>query len=76
MISLLTPEIIQRINELARKQKTTQLTETEQAEQAKLRRIYIEQIKTNVRTQLDAAIKEEPPHVHGPNCSCGQAHKH
>jgi uncharacterized protein YnzC (UPF0291/DUF896 family) len=75
VIFLLTPEIIQRINELARKQKTTQLNEAEQAEQAKLRRIYIEQIKANVRTQLDAAVQDQP-HVHGPNCSCGHSHKH
>ncbi len=70
---MLTPEIIQRINELAHKQKTTPLNEMEQAEQAQLRRIYIEQIKAKVRTQLDGVV-QNPPHVHGPGCSCNHPH--
>jgi flagellar motor component MotA len=73
VFSMLTPEIIQRINELARKQRTTSLNELEQAEQTQLRRLYIEQIKTNVRTQLDGAV-QRPAHVHGPGCSCERTH--
>jgi len=72
---MITPEIIQRINELAHKQKTAQLTESEQAEQTKLRRLYIEQVKANVRMQLDETINN-PPHVHDANCSCGHSHTH
>lgn len=73
MIGIITPEIIQRINELAHKQKETPLNDAEQAEQTKLRRIYIEQVKTNLRTQLEAAAQNRP-HVHGANCSCKHPH--
>lgn len=45
---------IQRINELARKSKTIEgLTEAELAEQARLRKAYIENVKKNLRAQLD-----------------------
>jgi uncharacterized protein YnzC (UPF0291/DUF896 family) len=44
---------IKRINELARKQKETGLTEEEKAEQAELRKGYIEDLKTSLRYQLD-----------------------
>ena len=43
-----------RINELARKQKTVGLTEEERREQAILRRGYIEDLKADLRRQLDA----------------------
>ena len=41
-----------RINELARKAKTEGLTEQEKAEQAALRRAYIDSVKDNLRAQL------------------------
>lgn len=44
---------INRINELARKSKTVGLTEEEKAEQAKLRRAYIDSVVGNLRSQLD-----------------------
>lgn len=45
---------IQRINELARKSKTVEgLTEAELQEQAQLRRAYIDNIKRNIKAQLD-----------------------
>ena len=45
---------IDRINELARKAKTPEgLTEWEQAEQAALRREYIDAVLGNLSTQLD-----------------------
>ena len=44
---------IQRINELARKSKAEGLTTEEKAEQAELRRQYIEAIRMNLRSQLD-----------------------
>lgn len=47
------PEKIQRINELARKSKAEGLTEAEQAEQAALRREFIEAFRANLRSQLD-----------------------
>ncbi len=44
---------IDRINELARKQKAEGLTEEEKAEQAKLRREYIDSYKQSLMAQLD-----------------------
>ncbi len=44
---------IDRINELARKQKTVGLTTAEKEEQQKLRREFIATIRMNLRTQLD-----------------------
>ena len=44
---------INRINELARKQKTTGLTPAEKEEQQKLRQEFIATIRMNLRTQLD-----------------------
>lgn len=44
---------IGRINELARKSKAEGLTEAERAEQAELRRAYIESVRSNLRTQLN-----------------------
>lgn len=44
---------INRINELARKQKTVGLTTAEKEEQQKLRREFIATIRMNLRTQLD-----------------------
>ena len=45
---------IQRINELARKQKSVGLTEEEKLEQSQLRKQYIENFKTSLRLQLEA----------------------
>ncbi|MSR89885.1 DUF896 domain-containing protein [Clostridiaceae bacterium WCA-383-APC-5B] len=45
-------ELIQRINELHRKSKEQGLTAEEKEEQAALRRQYIDNIKNNVRAQL------------------------
>lgn len=51
---------IDRINVLARKSKTVELTEEEKKEQAALRKEFIAAIKMNVRTQLDnISIQEE-----------------
>lgn len=44
---------IERINFLAKKAKTEGLTESEKAEQAKLRREYIDSITGNLRAQLE-----------------------
>ncbi len=50
---MITKEQIDRINELARKSKSEGLTEEEKAEQAVLRREYIEAFKANLKAQLD-----------------------
>lgn len=46
-------EQIERINELARKSKTTGLTPEEKEEQKKIRAEYIASVRMNLRTQLD-----------------------
>ena len=46
-------EQIERINELARKSKTTGLTPEEKEEQKKLRAEYIASVRMNLRAQLD-----------------------
>jgi uncharacterized protein YnzC (UPF0291/DUF896 family) len=48
-----TNEQIARINELARKKKSEGLTEVELAEQAQLRRVYIDSVKANFRSQVE-----------------------
>jgi len=56
----MTQEKIDRINQLARKSKTPEgLTEAEKAEQAALRREYIQSVTGSLRVQLDnTSIKE------------------
>ena len=50
----MTEEKIARINELARKSRTAEgLTDAEKAEQAVLRREYVEAFKQSLRAQLD-----------------------
>ena len=44
---------IERINFLAKKQREDGLTEEEKAEQAKLRKEYIDSVTGNLRAQLD-----------------------
>lgn len=44
---------IDRINFLAKKQREEGLTEEEKAEQAKLRRTYIDSVVGNLKSQLD-----------------------
>ncbi len=50
---MITPELIQRINELAKKKKEQTITEAELVEQKKLQRIYIDHFKRQVKQQLD-----------------------
>ncbi|WP_083795417.1 DUF896 domain-containing protein [Thermosinus carboxydivorans] len=52
---MITPEMIARINELARKQRSCGLSEQEKTEQAILRRQYIDHIKAQVREQLGSS---------------------
>ena len=50
---MITQEQINRINELARKSKAEGLTEEEKAEQATLRRAYIDAVKASLTANLD-----------------------
>ena len=56
----MTDEKIARINALAKKSRAEGLTEAEQAEQAALRREYIESVKQNLAAQLNSTIVVEP----------------
>ena len=61
----MTNERIARINELARKSKTTGLTEAEKAEQQALRQEYVADVKASLRAQLaNTSIKEPDGTVH------------
>ena len=51
---MITQEMIERINELARKSKTPEgLTDAEKEEQQVLRRAYIDAFKRNMRATLE-----------------------
>ena len=53
----MTDEKIKRINELSRKSRTPEgLTEQEKAEQAALRREYIDSMKASLRAPLDTTV--------------------
>ena len=46
-------DVIKRINELYKKSKEEGLDDIEKEEQQKLRRIYIDNVKSNFRAQLE-----------------------
>jgi len=50
---------IERINELARKKKNSGLTEAEEAEQAELRKEYLDGYRENLKSMLDSIIVQE-----------------
>lgn len=61
-------ELVARINELARKAKNGGLNEEELAERAKLREIYLGNIRSNFRAQLNTIeIVDNPEHEEGNN---------
>ena len=71
-LNMITPELIARINELARKSREAPLTEDELSEQARLRRLYIDGIKGQVKTHLDRVTIVDST----TDCHCGSHHKH
>jgi len=70
---LLIPEIIDRINELARKSRDSELTSDEKTEQAQLRRLYIDNVKQQVQIQLEA--RKAANHSDAYNCGCHHKHE-
>lgn len=56
----ITQEKINRINELYRKSKAEGLTEAEKAEQAALRKEYVENVRMNLRSQLNNIDVQNP----------------
>ena len=57
---MLTQEMIARINELARKKRTVGLDDEELAEQKKLYRAYLDNIRENMIPLLDSIEFVEP----------------
>lgn len=53
------PKKIERINELARKKKTSGLDEAEIREQAALRKEYLDEYRSNLKIMLDSIVVEE-----------------
>ncbi len=53
------PKKIERINELARKQKAGGLTEEEAREQAELRKEYLAGYRENLKMMLDSIVVQE-----------------
>ncbi|MFD2673029.1 DUF896 domain-containing protein [Marinicrinis sediminis] len=60
---MIDAKIIEKINELARKKKSTGLTPAEEKERARLREIYLEQFRGQLRQQLDQIeiVDDEEP---------------
>ncbi len=56
----MTKEKIARLNALAQKSRSQDLTEQEKAEQAALRREYIDAMKRSLKAQLDSTVLVEP----------------
>lgn len=51
---MITPELLARINELARKKRTVGLTDEELAEQKELYKIYLAEIRGQVTNLLES----------------------
>ena len=77
---MVSKEQIARINALYKKQKSEGLSEEEKKEQANLRRLYIDSMKANLKSQLDSIKIVKPSsccdHHHDKNCGhSGHHHK-
>jgi uncharacterized protein YnzC (UPF0291/DUF896 family) len=79
---LITKELVDRINELSKKQRSEGLTEQEKIEQAECRRKYIDAFKANVKRTLDNIERVSPEEYaarmkerqHSSDCDCGHCH--
>jgi len=72
---MITPELLERINALARKKRTHGLSEEETQEQANLRRMYLDSIKEQVKGMLDHIEFVDQPkaqYLHQTNITLGQ----
>lgn len=70
---MITKELIERINYLAKKKKNQGLSEEELQEQQRLRRTYLDAIKKQVVDVLEA---EKPAPDNSCSCGCGGNHAH
>lgn len=58
---MLDKQLIERINQLARKKRTDGLTKEEQKEQARLYEIYLKEIRGQVKQQLSRVHFTDQP---------------
>ena len=73
---MITKEMIDRINYLAKKSRQDGLNEEEKQEQQLLRKKYVEYIKGQVRQQLDSIEFVEDKHKHQHSHECRHGHHH
>lgn len=68
---MITKELVDRINYLAKRQRDGGLTEEEKKEQKALREVYLQNIRSQVTEALESAgIKKKKQHSHScSNCS-------
>lgn len=67
---MITKELVDRINFLAKKQRDGGLNEEEKREQKYLREIYIQNIRSQVKDALESA-GFKPGKKHPGSCGCG-----
>lgn len=73
---MITREMIDRINYLARKQRSEGLTKEEKNEQHELRQKYLQSIRCQIIDGLkEAGIPRKSRH-NGCSCGCSAGHKH
>ena len=66
---MITKELIARINELSHKQRSVGLTAEEKAEQARVRREYLDGIRGQLKGMLDNIEIVDAPQAAAPNIS-------
>jgi len=69
---MITKDLINRINELSRKQRSVGLNDDEKEEQAKIREIYLQGIRGQVINGLESMKADQEKHDSG--CSCGHCY--
>lgn len=72
---MITKELVDKINWLARKQRSEGLTEEEKEEQIRLRQLYLQGIRSQVVDALNSmGLKPKPKHLK--ECSCPNCKGH
>jgi len=79
-LKVITKELVDRINFLARKQRFEGLSEAEKAEQQQVRQEYLKGIREQLKCTLDSIVWVDPEEAgnHGtcqcPECKKGHSH--
>lgn len=72
---MITRELVDQINRLARKQRSVGLTDEEKEEQARLRQLYLQGIRDQVTDALNS-MGLKPRQQHRNECSCPDCKGH